>query len=627
MSDAKVLFEYDAEADDELTLKEGDFIRNVVKKEDGWWEGELHGRRGMFPENFVEEIKRPAPLDNIVPEPQLPTNPMSDKSSRAKVTFDYDAENDDELTLKEGDIVKVLDQEEEGWWKGELKGKIGVFPSNFVELIHGPPPGPVESPPEPPKEPVTGEKKAKMMGGLGMGLTQDALSKVKLKKNTSGILGNGNIKSEKPVEPPQHSKASLPRRTAPPAPPATGHGGPKRPPLKGKERVVVEYDYDGEQSDELTLRVGNIVTVLEKDVSDGWSKGELNGIVGLFPDNFVKALPSELPNKEPEMTKSWIPDLPKKPPVLAGEDAVDNKPPRPEFPKLKKTNKEDRPPPVSTVNQTEIPVKLKPVPHPPNESVQKKPDTPPVPDSKPSVEDKPKLPIKKSPPLLPKKPEKPKQPEFLHKRLNNVDKDPTKRLSAAVAPVEKPLDAHLKRHSQGEIPVNFNDIKSNSVLQPLTSDRPKNPAKNPPTKYTSSSNVQKKTVPSELPDASLSSKQEKNIKNVLPDKPPAHEKPSKPIVSESVKPLAKPSDTKSDSAEVKKLKDDVLSMKNAFESLTKKFNEHAQKTEKQIQKLEKRFTDEIEDLTKELDEEKKLRSALDVEVSRLRKLIKNQTSS
>lgn len=72
--DAKVLFEYDAEADDELTLKEGDFIRNVVKKEDGWWEGELHGRRGMFPENFVEEIKRPAPLDNIVPEPQLPTN-------------------------------------------------------------------------------------------------------------------------------------------------------------------------------------------------------------------------------------------------------------------------------------------------------------------------------------------------------------------------------------------------------------------------------------------------------------------------------------------------------------------------------------------------------------------------
>ena len=58
--DAKVLFDYEAEADDELTLKEGDYIRNIEKKEDGWWEGELSGKRGMFPENFVEEIKKPA---------------------------------------------------------------------------------------------------------------------------------------------------------------------------------------------------------------------------------------------------------------------------------------------------------------------------------------------------------------------------------------------------------------------------------------------------------------------------------------------------------------------------------------------------------------------------------------
>ena len=75
----------------------------------------------------------------------------------AKVTYDYDAENEDELNLKEGDMVKVLDQEEEGWWKGELNGKVGVFPSNFVELVKGPPPGKGQAEPhpepEPPKEP------------------------------------------------------------------------------------------------------------------------------------------------------------------------------------------------------------------------------------------------------------------------------------------------------------------------------------------------------------------------------------------------------------------------------------------------------------------------------------------
>ena len=44
---------------DDLTIKEGDIIRNIEKKEDYWWEGELHGKRGMFPAYCVEEIKNP----------------------------------------------------------------------------------------------------------------------------------------------------------------------------------------------------------------------------------------------------------------------------------------------------------------------------------------------------------------------------------------------------------------------------------------------------------------------------------------------------------------------------------------------------------------------------------------
>ena len=56
---------------------------------------------------------------------------------RAKVLYDYDAENEDELTIREGDIIVILDKhlEDSGWWKGELAGKSGVFPDNFVELL------------------------------------------------------------------------------------------------------------------------------------------------------------------------------------------------------------------------------------------------------------------------------------------------------------------------------------------------------------------------------------------------------------------------------------------------------------------------------------------------------------
>jgi len=56
---------------------------------------------------------------------------------RAVVRFPYSAANEDELTLHEGEIVTVLDQNivDNGWWKGELKGRVGVFPDNFVELL------------------------------------------------------------------------------------------------------------------------------------------------------------------------------------------------------------------------------------------------------------------------------------------------------------------------------------------------------------------------------------------------------------------------------------------------------------------------------------------------------------
>lgn len=50
--------------------------------------------------------------------------------------YEYDALHEDELTLRQGDIIKnVCYIEEEGWMEGELNGKRGVFPDNFVKVI------------------------------------------------------------------------------------------------------------------------------------------------------------------------------------------------------------------------------------------------------------------------------------------------------------------------------------------------------------------------------------------------------------------------------------------------------------------------------------------------------------
>ncbi|XP_026530718.1 SH3 domain-containing kinase-binding protein 1 isoform X6 [Notechis scutatus] len=54
-----------------------------------------------------------------------------------KVIFPYEAQNEDELTIREGDIVTLVNKDciDAGWWEGELNGRRGVFPDNFVKLL------------------------------------------------------------------------------------------------------------------------------------------------------------------------------------------------------------------------------------------------------------------------------------------------------------------------------------------------------------------------------------------------------------------------------------------------------------------------------------------------------------
>ena len=53
------------------------------------------------------------------------------------VLFPYTAQYEDELSLKEGQLITIItkDCEDEGWWKGEIDGKVGLFSDNFVEIV------------------------------------------------------------------------------------------------------------------------------------------------------------------------------------------------------------------------------------------------------------------------------------------------------------------------------------------------------------------------------------------------------------------------------------------------------------------------------------------------------------
>ena len=54
MGQARALMGLSAQLDEELDFREGDVITIIGIPEPGWFEGELEGRRGIFPEGFVE---------------------------------------------------------------------------------------------------------------------------------------------------------------------------------------------------------------------------------------------------------------------------------------------------------------------------------------------------------------------------------------------------------------------------------------------------------------------------------------------------------------------------------------------------------------------------------------------
>jgi hypothetical protein len=63
----------------------------------------------------------------------ISTNPPLPSHLQVIALYDYDAQGDQELYLEEGDIVTVIAKEDDVWWCGQCKGKMGMFPSNYVE--------------------------------------------------------------------------------------------------------------------------------------------------------------------------------------------------------------------------------------------------------------------------------------------------------------------------------------------------------------------------------------------------------------------------------------------------------------------------------------------------------------
>ncbi|KAM4775755.1 dynamin-binding protein isoform 1-T3 [Cyanocitta cristata] len=146
LGQARALMDLSAQLEEELDFREGDVINIVGVPEPGWFEGELRGCRGIFPEGFVELLTPlRAPGTSVDPEPtgtcdtngtvDMPPKDDNEPGSTYGVAlYQFQALESQELDFDVGDRIRIVGILEDGWLEGELRGRRGIFPHRFVRL-------------------------------------------------------------------------------------------------------------------------------------------------------------------------------------------------------------------------------------------------------------------------------------------------------------------------------------------------------------------------------------------------------------------------------------------------------------------------------------------------------------
>ncbi|XP_055247906.1 CD2-associated protein isoform X2 [Gorilla gorilla gorilla] len=632
MVDYIVEYDYDAVHDDELTIRVGEIIRNVKKlQEEGWLEGELNGRRGMFPDNFVKEIKRETefkddslpikrerhgnvaslvqristyglPAGGIQPHPQTKNIKKKTKKRQCKVLFEYIPQNEDELELKVGDIIDINEEVEEGWWSGTLNNKLGLFPSNFVKELEVTDDGETHEAQDDSETVLAGPTSP--IPSLG-NVSETASGSITQPKKIRGI-GFGDIFKEGSVKLRTRTSSSETEEKKPEKPLILQSLGPKtqsveitKTDTEAKEYCRTLFAYEGTNEDELTFKEGEIIHLISKETGEaGWWKGELNGKEGVFPDNFAVQI-NELdkdfpkPKKPPPPAKAPAP----KPELIAAEK---------KYFSLKPEEKDEK----STLEQ-------KP----------SKPAAPQVPPKKPTPPTKASNLLRSSGIVYPKRPEKPVPPPPPIAKINGEVSSISSKFETE--PVSKPkldseqlplrpksvdFDSLTVRTSKETDVVNFDDIASSENLLHLTANRPKMPGRRLPGRFNGGHS------PTHSPEKILKLPKEEDSANLKPSelKKDTCYSP-KPSVYLSTPSSASKANTPAflTPLEIKaKVETDDVK-KNSLDELRAQIIELLCI----VEALKKDHGKELEKLRKDLEEEKAMRSNLEMEIEKLKKAV------
>jgi hypothetical protein len=149
--DVSILENEDASVKQDTLKEVKKVLQILIKKEDSIFGNQNPTKKNVIPKKETPNKNTPTKETNKNISKNETTsnksNPMVSPRKKKEITiatFSFEArkfshfietlEQPDELTLHPGDVITVLEKNEDGWWVGEVNGKSGLFPGNHCEL-------------------------------------------------------------------------------------------------------------------------------------------------------------------------------------------------------------------------------------------------------------------------------------------------------------------------------------------------------------------------------------------------------------------------------------------------------------------------------------------------------------
>nr|XP_046256930.1 sorbin and SH3 domain-containing protein 1 isoform X7 [Scatophagus argus] len=132
---AMARFDFRAETLKELPFQKGDIVYIIRQVDQNWYEGEHHGRVGIFPQSYVELLP---PTEKAQPKKSAPVQVL--EYGEAVARFNFTGDTVVEMSFRKGERITLIRRVDENWYEGKISGtnRQGIFPVTYVEVQRRP---------------------------------------------------------------------------------------------------------------------------------------------------------------------------------------------------------------------------------------------------------------------------------------------------------------------------------------------------------------------------------------------------------------------------------------------------------------------------------------------------------